>query len=198
MRDVNLIPAPRREAKRRRRLMRLCAASCMAYAAAVVGASMASIAVWPGPSAQDHRDLQEAEQQIQHKQHQLAFTHAQLTAAKLTLDAERRVAGQPDWSILLVLMADKAGEQVVLKSCQVRPLTGDVKLAAAGGASPTVEANGVGRSQLAVSQFVLRLERSGLFSKVALVDTHREGYLTGEAVAFRIEATLSGAVEEKR
>src|SRR5579884_4102429 len=179
MRDVNLIPAPRRDAKRRRRLMRRCAAWCAAYAVAVAAASVASLALWPGPTEQDHKNLEQARHQIQQKQHAVAAAHARLAAAKLTLDAERRVAGQPDWSILLVLLADKAGDQIVLKGCKFQPVPGDVKLASTGGTTVTIETNGVGRSQLSVSQFVLRLEKCGLFSKVALVDTHREGFLTG-------------------
>ena len=44
---------------------------------------------------------------------------------------------------------------------------------------------GVGRSQAAVSQFVLRLEQLGLFDRVTLLDTRREPFGADSAVGFR-------------
>jgi hypothetical protein len=43
----------------------------------------------------------------------------------------------------------------------------------------------VGRSQAAVSQFVLRLEQLGLFDRVTLLDTRREPFGADSAVGFR-------------
>ena len=49
---------------------------------------------------------------------------------------------------------------------------------------------GVGRPQLAVSQFALRLEQTQLFAKVRLVETNRTTLDRLEAVAFVIECSL--------
>ena len=200
MRDVNLIPAHRRDARRRRTIVRWCAVACAGYAVAAVAVGATCLGVWPAPTDADRKQIEQEDQHIAQKERAITTARARVAAANLTLDAERRVSEQPDWSVLLALLADKAGDQIVLKSCRVAPASaGDAKPVAAlsGAALLTVEAGGVGRSQLAVSQFLLRLERTGLFAKVALVDTHREGFLTGEAVAFRIEASLSGREESR-
>ena len=53
-----------------------------------------------------------------------------------------------------------------------------------------LEVVGIGRSQLAVSQHVLRLEQTGLFSKVNLIDTGREPFLNTNAIGFRIQCVF--------
>ena len=50
--------------------------------------------------------------------------------------------------------------------------------------------SGLGLSQAAVSQFVLKLERTGLFARVALIDTSRAALDRTDAIAFRIECSL--------
>jgi hypothetical protein len=44
-----------------------------------------------------------------------------------------------------------------------------------------------------VSQFVLRLEQTGLFESVELVKTNREPFLATDAVAFKLDCQLKGA-----
>jgi hypothetical protein len=51
---------------------------------------------------------------------------------------------------------------------------------------------GLARSQLAVSQFILRLEQTGLFDRVSLIDTARETFLGGPATGFKLECSLTG------
>jgi hypothetical protein len=61
-----------------------------------------------------------------------------------------------------------------------------------------LEILGVGRTPVAVSQHVLRLEQTGLFSKVALVDTGREAYLNGNAIAFRLQCTFGDPRQQQQ
>src|SRR5665213_937838 len=161
MQGVNLIPASRRDAKRRRLHTRWCAAGCAVYAAAALAGAV----------------------------------------ARTAMDADRQIAEQPDWSHLLGVLARQSGDQIVFNSCAVGPnLQADASPAAVppaaktpgSGASRTALAltvSGFGRSQLAISQFVLRLEKTGLFARVA-VQTHRETYLGGEAVSFQLICSL--------
>jgi hypothetical protein len=51
---------------------------------------------------------------------------------------------------------------------------------------------GYGRSQAAVSHFVLRLEEAQLFDQVTLIKTSREPFAASDAYAFQIECSLSG------
>ena len=52
---------------------------------------------------------------------------------------------------------------------------------------------GCGQSQTAVSNFVLRLERTELFDQVKLIGTSRRPFLSGSAVEFQVECFLAEA-----
>ena len=54
----------------------------------------------------------------------------------------------------------------------------------------SINIEGLGRSNSAVSEFVLRLESLGLFDSVVLQKGTRETFLSGEAVAFRIQCGI--------
>ena len=56
-----------------------------------------------------------------------------------------------------------------------------------------LELLGLGLSQQAVSEFVLRLEEMTLFRQVKLIETRREPYLESEAIAFRIVCVFQTA-----
>jgi hypothetical protein len=45
----------------------------------------------------------------------------------------------------------------------------------------------------AANRFLLRLEQTGLFSKVSLLDTAREPFFDKNAIAFRLECALNPA-----
>ena len=49
---------------------------------------------------------------------------------------------------------------------------------------------GFGKTRHAVSEFTLRLEKTGLFGEVRCVHTERKPFLEGEAVAFAVECQL--------
>ena len=101
------------------------------------------------------------------------------------------------------LLAAKSGADVVLKGCTVRPRDpappppppkkpGAKAAPAPPPAEPVmlVSVMGRGRSQQAVSQFVLRLESTGLFGRVTLVETNRDNSERVDAIGFRIDCSL--------
>jgi hypothetical protein len=108
----------------------------------------------------------------------------------------------------MALLAAKAGDEIVLKTCLVRPknpdrqvdmrsqgpgaLEGGARVAQAPPAEPSMVLglSGLGLSQAAVSQFVLKLEATRLFAKVALIDTSRAALERTDAIAFRLECSL--------
>jgi hypothetical protein len=132
------------------------------------------------------------------------------------------VAHQPDWSVLLGLLAQSLGEEIVLTSCKLesQPPTPDAPapMPRPGAAAPapestaaaaalrepgarryTLQISGIGRTQSSVSQFVLRLERLGLFERVTILKTARELFGEHDSIGFRLEATMgsgSGAGTE--
>ncbi|MDB5301979.1 MAG: hypothetical protein JWO87_3642 [Phycisphaerales bacterium] len=203
MRSINLIPAPRRDAKRRRGHLRWCAAGCGGFSGAVLLAAIACRVLWGGGEPGLDRQLTIAQEEV--RRADAAFTEArnELASVNAANAADRQIAGQPDWSLLLALVADRAGNEVVLRSLSVTPRPVEIIAAkpapAAGKPAPPppapsrslmLMASGLGKSQPAVTQFALRLEKTGLFSRVRLIDTSRENFLADEATAFHLECSL--------
>jgi hypothetical protein len=198
MKSINLIPAARRDAKRRRKHRNACLAACCAYGVLLLGALGVTHVIFAGGrGAPASVGLEKAEADIERFQRQSTAARSELAEAKATIEANRTVAEQPDWSILLALLAKTTGEDVVLRSVLVAPpANAAVSATPAPGGKPglpppapevVLELTGVGQSQLAVSQHVLRLEQTGLFSKVTLLDTNREAYVNSAVIGFRLQ-----------
>ena len=197
MKNVNLIPAPRREAKLRQRRRRVCMLACGGYAMALALAVGGAHLFWNGSAggaggeSVDAR-LAATDGDVKRLERQSDEVRTELLAARATIEANRTVAEQPDWSILLSLLARLTGEDVVLRSIAVGPPPGAQGSSPAKAAPPEVvlEVAGIGRTPLSVSRHVLKLEGTGLFAKVVLLDHSREAYLNDHAIAFRVQCTF--------
>ena len=199
--SVNLIPTHRRNARRRRVRVRRWAAVCVAYALVLFVSYGVCRAVWD--AGHDLvRELDEVTEQIDQSNQAIAALGPEMAQARLTLDASQGIVDQPDWSVLLALMAKTLGDEIVLKSCRLQRRTDaraearrpDGAPAQPAGEMPeafTVALSGYGQSPQAVSRFVLRLERTGLFEQVKVRATNREPFLATDAIAFQIEGTLA-------
>ena len=214
MKSFNLIPAARRAAKVRKVHLRRCTIGCAVWGVLSLAAAGAAHAIWRGGDADGDDKLARVDREMQQTERAIAAVRAQLSAAQATLRANQNIVNQPDWSILLALLgktvvAERPGEETVLKSCNVRPANmtrggayrPDTRRPAAqpsgaNAAAPAepvqyvLEASGMARSHAAANQFVLRLEATGLFSRVTLLDTAREPFLDKDAIAFRVECAL--------
>ena len=191
---VNLIPSPKLLATQRRKQTRKWAAACLAYSVMLVGVYAGCRMRWGGNDVQGG-EMSAVTGVITTYNRQIAAVKNAAPALQAKIDANKAVGQQPDWSILLALLARNLGDDVVLKHCQLgrdRP---------GGGASGEVvdaeekrpfvlEVSGLGRTQTAVSAFVLRLEKAGLFDQVKLIRTRREEFMTGRVVAFQLACTL--------
>jgi hypothetical protein len=195
MKNVNLIPAPRRDAKRRRKQRTTCALVCGAYAVVLLlGVGVAQLA-FRGSGAVLGERINAAANDIRRLEKQTDEARIELASARATIEANRTVAEQPDWSVILALLAKTTGNDVVLKTVTIAlPISTTNTIPSQGTTAPppeyVLDVAGVGRSQLAVSQHVLRLEETGLFSRVSLVDTAKEAFLGDNATAFRIQCTF--------
>jgi hypothetical protein len=197
VKSVNLIPAPRRDAKRRRRHRNACLAVCGAYASLLAGAVGVAHVALTGTGRTLDQQLASAESEVQRIEQAAAHSRRELASARATIEANRTVAEQPDWSVLLALLAKTTSDDVILRGVTIGP---PVMSAAQASATPrgakaaapdaVLEIMGVGRTQLAVSRHVLRMEQTGLFSKVTLVDTGRETFLRETAIGFRLQCTF--------
>jgi len=219
MNGVNFIPRQRRDASARRARFRAWTIGASAYALVCVVAFAASGAIDVAEDPTVATDLAQLPAQIDASQRALTTLRAQLAEAQARLDAARAVAHQPDWSVLLGLLAQSLGDDIVLTTCRLEAEhpsdraaatsspPGGINRAAGGGgtgapaAAPivgpgsrfTLELTGLGRTQAAVSRFVLRLEQLGLFERVTIVKTGREMFGEHESIGFRLEATLGAA-----
>lgn len=107
------------------------------------------------------------------------------------------------------MVSKDLGSDVVLERCFLAPLdiAGDGRPVPRSG-DPTagqvlyqkysLDLTGYARTQMGVSQFVLRLERTGLFESVRLIKTQKRKFMDDQAVSFRIVCELSGKGDSDR
>ena len=106
MNSVNLIPAPRLTTQKRRAHLRRCAAICGAWAVASALAAGAAHAMWRQvEDPQFEERLAAVSDDIERTDRAIAGARIQLAAAQSTLRANEAIASQPDWSILLAVLA---------------------------------------------------------------------------------------------
>jgi hypothetical protein len=113
---------------------------------------------------------------------------ADVAAEQTRMASVMEVSEQPDWSILLSVLSRTLGDDIVLTAVDTSGPDG------AGGASTMPDVftiTGVGRSQPAIAQFVLRLERLGLFSRVDLVQTSPQSVFGTDGIGFKLECATA-------
>jgi Tfp pilus assembly protein PilN len=162
------------------------------------------------------RDMRNVAARARELDREIRSLRAEIAGTKRELAAAQAVAGHPDWSLLLAVLAHAVPEEVVLRRCVLTPVEEDDReaadsqdtvaglwsgedgadgrgaLAASLNRSYRLEVGGFARTQAAVSQFVLRLEKIALFDQVKLIKTNRQLFLEGQAVAFELECSLDG------
>ena len=212
MADSNLIPAHRRDARRRSVRLRQWAAVCIVYAG-VLGVGYGICRGFWVEAGDPTEELAEVAQQIDQSNQAIDVLSEELATARLMLYSTLKVVDQPDWSVLLALTAQTLGDQIVLTKCQLLELTQEESFAPAtrhgrgGGHTAlrhempdafTLELSGYGRSPEAVARFVLRLERTRLFNEATIRRTDRQPFRAGDAIAFDIGCTLGGKGDSYR
>lgn len=212
---VNLIPAPRREARARRAHLRLLTVVLTAYGVLVAAGYVACYALSDEETEAAFREMHEVAARAKDSDQEIRSLHTTITETQRELAAARAVARHPDWSLLLTLMADSVPDEVVLRRCVLAPVRredrgdGDPQddgtdssekgsqdsqaiLMESLNRSYRLQVGGFAMTQGAVSHFVLRLEKIGLFDQVKLIKTNRQLFLNGQAVAFELECVLRG------
>lgn len=203
MKCVNLIPQYRRHAmrvrERRSRWITICAGYALFLVVSIVVSSLVRVS--------DDRALQgqitRTNDVIETGRLSLGDLRSALEHSTSILRANRAVGSQPDWGVLLALVGEATRGEILLRVCRLEP-TSRASLGPGGGLTApvagsdererpnaiTLELGGVGQTQQAVAQFVLRMEQMPLFEHVKLIDTKLEPFLSGEAVAFRLQCQL--------
>lgn len=196
---VNLVPMARRYARRRRVWIRFWMTVCVLYMALWLVAFLTAQLTLVSDDRELRMKFDEVYAEVEEAKKEAATLRARISGETSRLQASRAVGEQPDWSLLLALLSETLGDRAVLRS--VRLEDGNTVGDAAGesgdaAARPvTLALSGLGQTQQVVSQLVLRLEQTPLFKSVRLIDTRREPFLAGHAVAFRIECVLEAPKE---
>jgi Tfp pilus assembly protein PilN len=194
VKNVNLIPAARRRGKARRRHLRKLAAALVTYTVLVSAGYVACYAFGDDDHATMAKEIVVASGQLREFGKEMQKLRVTIVHTEQRLAAAQAVAKHPDWSLLLAMLAECLEDEVVLEQCRLRPVVAEPSEAAAASTGREerfrLELGGFARSQMAVSQFVLRLESIGLFEKVELVKTHRRSFLDGKAIGFELRCSL--------
>ncbi|MCC6682985.1 MAG: pilus assembly protein PilM [Phycisphaeraceae bacterium] len=194
---VNLVPDSYRILRRRKQRSRRWAVAVLAYAAALVVGWGVLHHLSGGAQRATASQLTAADQRIADADQAIQLLQPRLKDALATMEAGRSVGDQPDWSILLQLVAGLLNDDAVLSTCRLAPTNDDLPpdqrhLAS----SYTLHLEGLTRAHETVSEYVLALEDVGLFDSVKLLSTQREPWGAQTAVAFQIDLLLGGPSHE--
>jgi hypothetical protein len=192
---VNLIPMRRRHQRLQRARRRAWIAVASVYALALA----LGYGSWRGLWNEDDRDLTRqltlARGDIDEADKSIAHVRSTFNIVSGELRANETITGQPDWSVLLALIAKLRGDEVVLDHCGLDATNWDAGTPK-GAAAVVLRLQGHGRTQAAVSQFVLGLEQTGLFEAVSILKTNREAFGGTDAIAFKLECRLRNGTPE--
>lgn len=211
MEAVDLIPSTRRELLRRRMRARAWIGTGCAYAVLLACALAGAAAAWPRDQETPSAALAAAT--VENEQHRSRLTEmsAEIAQKQRELAANKAVGNQPDWSILLALVAEALGPEAALREANLvtqieapEPASGTPAPPPAGPAAaqaaPALDAeprrsfsltiSGIAKSQVTVNEVVRRLEATGLFERIVLIETKREGTEEQDLTAFRFRCQL--------
>jgi len=202
--SANLIPAKKLARKRCRSHLRVWIFICCVYGLLLLEGTVIGYGLWYRDDKALAGQVEALSQEIKNATRSIRDAQSRLAEAQAALAASREVRSQPDWSILLATLARQLRDEVVLNGCKLTPVKSGPPAEGGNtepGASEPREAplaqrnyqltlSGLGRTQTAVSKFVLRLEHIDLFSEVRLTKSNRRPFLGGEAVAFRIDCSI--------
>ena len=205
----NLIPAWRLRKRSRLNRVRTWAIALGVYGALLAGTYVACLAFGADDGKAVLEQMRHSTERFRKAGKEIHTLRASLTEASRQIAAAHSLAQNPDWSLLLAMVARELSDDVVLDRCSLAPVdTGaDEKPSAAPaealGAGEVLyqryllDLSGFAQTQTSVSQFVLRLESSRLFESVRLIKTQKRQFMDSQAVSFRIECALSGTGDNR-
>lgn len=198
--NVNLVPRKRRAARRIHSCIRAWTVVGVAYIIIVSGACALVISATTPNDDPLQRDASGVAVQIAASKDRLTQTRAELANVTRHLAAAREIQGHPDWSVLLSLIAANRGDGLALASLELHPASssasGSRDSQAVLSERPTsysLRLTGLGKDYDQITQFAIRLETVGIFSRVVLKETLAKQLATRSVVSFGIECTLRDA-----
>lgn len=202
MNGVNLMPMHRRQTQRRLGRVRLWTTIAVVVSIGAVVAEGALWSAWRGSGTDLAAESDRLASQIADGEKQVAAGKASVREIRKQLEADRQVADQPDWGLLLSLVAEKLGPEAALNQCRLeapKDAIKEVPSARGKGADRAKQSrlilvlSGIAKTQDAASQVALALKGLNLFDAVSLIEARRATFMGKDAVTFRIECAITDA-----
>lgn len=209
--SVNLIPKQRQEDWCKKSRIQFWLGSCGGYALLWVIALLVVKIIGIDDPVALAADVEKINNRSQEVETELSKLRSELERSNAELAASQKIGSQPDWSVLLSLMSSTLGDSIVLRKCLLltdqssdpvsskRKRTTSLQRAGiakkhdTGMGTVELQVGGLGLSQQDVSKFVLRLEQLEIFDQVKLVETRREPFLDGQAIAFNLTCFINSS-----
>ena len=194
--SVNLVPSARREAQVRSARIRFWFMTCAVYGLGWLGVLVLVGATALNDDTGLRDELRQVNGLVAESESELVALRSELIRSRAELTTSLTIGKQPDWSALLALLSTTLGDRIILRNCKLTTLHkspgmhGPATGVARESTTIQLQLGGLGLAQQAVSEFVLRLEETSLFRQVKLLDTRREPFLDGDAIAFHVECLL--------
>ncbi len=215
MNGVNLMPEPRLRAAALRRRLRRWIAGVAAYAVLMAVVCFASWTHAEAASDDVRFEIARATQRLIDAERRAQTNNQQAEQLERALAATRAVGEHPDWSLLLRLLAEHRGDDLVLRSIEitVAPTASAASASVASGpdadkAPPgstgdeayDIRVTGVGLTQQRVLGYAGELQQwgreasstaPGVFTSVDVKRTYSEEFAGRQCVGFEIECRLA-------
>ncbi|MBE3095678.1 MAG: hypothetical protein IMZ44_00950 [Planctomycetes bacterium] len=210
MKSINFIPSYRIVAQQRRNRVRWWITAIAVSLVLELGGIVCGYGIWRGGRMVLAGELTKTATTIASADRAIRMLQSELAAQEATLKASQDVQSQPDWSVLLALLARSLGDGAVLRRCELKPVQPAAVASQASAASPapagpvgdatafSLKIGGCGRTVADVLKFAEGLERAGLFDQIRLVKTDTQPLLAGTAVGFEMECALTGKRENSK
>ena len=182
---LNLIPAGLLARRRARRGVRRSLRVTAAYLSLLLIGTLAYLTAHAPRSADAASQLAVGRERLALLQHQVAEHAQQIADLDRRINGARVLSERPDWSALLRLVAQAAGDQVVLTQFRITT-TGQGPAAGA-----EVRVGGIAADPWTVSGFALRLEEHAFFDRVQIESSRREPFRDRVATGFMLRCTLA-------
>jgi hypothetical protein len=190
--SINLMPARRRDALRRRRRIQAWIATVCVYACVVGAGALWSFVATLDFGSREQLELADLSARAKVLEEDTQAKQAEFASANATLKANLVVHQEPNWSVLMALIAAELREDAVLE--RFRMMQGEYKGGATDAPAYVVLLTGTSLSQANVFEFTLRLEGLKLFRKVTIVESRRKSIGGREVVGFDMRCELDAEV----
>ncbi len=148
-----------------------------------------------------HKRLESLQTQSEKTQQKAGIAQVTLNEVRQQWQANRSISEQPDWGILLALLTQVRDDRVTLARCSVTPVTvrlvDQAKAAKKHQKKPVkvmagyrLSLDGLATSQDALSRYLIELERTGVMTDVALIESRAEKINGQTATMFTIECEM--------